>query len=291
MNKLLITDGMRKWELLIKHVKFIIGSNQKEQYQLYQAFRLLQSKSESECRKETHSEASLLIDDEKLTSKKVNFFEVTSSFSVIEDCKMTSKSLIQKYLEIKLGKSEIQETINTLEILFQSLADEVSDEDVIKLIFEGLNGKSLLKLMKPFYIDEYQKDEFDLSYDEVIRLQLKLIQSIIDTEVAKEKSLVIIQAPMLTESLVEQIYKLSHCMAIVFTNELTENMNIEDLYILEQARVDAADVESLFYEIENRTGKLYSLEELKKKMEKCIRKQYAQRKFDLIHMITRTSLD
>lgn len=80
-------------------------------------------------------------------------------------------------------------------------------------------------------------------------------------------------------------------MTIVFTNELTENMNIEDLYILEQTRVDAADVESLFYEIENRTGKLYSLEELKKKMEKCIRKQYAQRKFDLIHMITRTSLD
>ena len=45
----------------------------------------------------------------------------------------------------------------------------------------------------------------------------------------------------------------------------------------------------MFYEIENKTGKLYPLEELKTIMEKCIREQYAQRTFDLIHTITHTS--
>ena len=289
MNKMTVSDGMRKWELLIDRVKFIVGSNQKERHQIHQALRLLQSKSESEWRKETHSEASLLIDDEQLALKKVNFFEVNLNFSIVEDCKMTAKSLIQRYLEIKLGNSEIQETVNTLEILFQALAEEVSDEDVIKLIFDGINGRSLLKLMKPYYIEEYQKDEFDLTYDELILLQLKLIQYIIDAEVSKEKNLVIMQIPMLTESLVERIYKMNHCLVIAFTDEITENMHMDDLYIVEQDKVDAADVESLFYEIENKTGRLYSLEELKTIMEKCIREQYAQRTFDLIHTITHTS--
>lgn len=211
------------------------------------------------------------------------------NFSIVEDCKMTAKSLIQRYLEIKLGNSEIHETVNTLEILFQALAEEVSDEDVIKLIFDGINGRSLLKLMKPYYIEEYQKDEFDLTYDELILLQLKLIQYIIDAEVSKEQNLVIMQIPMLTESLVERIYKMSHCLVIAFTDEITENMHMDDLYIVEQDKVDAADVESLFYEIENKTGKLYPLEELKTIMEKCIREQYAQRTFDLIHTITHTS--
>lgn len=289
MNKMTVSDGMRKWEFLIDRVKFIVGSNQKERHQIHQALRLLQSKSESEWRKETHSEASLLIDDEQLVLKKVNFFEVNLNFSIVEDCKMTAKSLIQRYLEIKLGNSEIQETVNTLEILFQALAEEVSDEDVIKLIFDGINGRSLLKLMKPYYIEEYQKDEFDLTYDELILLQLKLIQYIIDAEVSKEQNLVIMQIPMLTESLVERIYKMSHCLVIAFTDEITENMHMDDLYIVEQDKVDAADVESLFYEIENKTGKLYPLEELKTIMEKCIREQYAQRTFDLIHTITHTS--
>ncbi len=289
MNKMTVSDGMRKWEFLIDRVKFIVGSNQKERHQIHQALRLLQSKSESEWRKETHSEASLLIDDEQLVLKKVNFFEVNLNFSIVEDCKMTAKSLIQRYLEIKLGNSEIQETVNTLEILFQALAEEVSDEDVIKLIFDGINGRSLLKLMKPYYIEEYQKDEFDLTYDELILLQLKLIQYIIDAEVSKEKNLVIMQIPMLTESLVERIYKMSHCLVVAFADEITENMHMDDLYIVEQDKVDAADVESLFYEIENKTGKLYPLEELKTIMEKCIREQYAQRTFDLIHTITHTS--
>ena len=250
MNKMTVSDGMRKWEFLIDRVKFIVGSNQKERHQIHQALRLLQSKSESEWRKETHSEASLLIDDEQLALKKVNFFEVTLNFSIVEDCKMTAKSLIQRYLEIKLGNSEIQETVNTLEILFQALAEEVSDEDVIKLIFDGINGRSLLKLMKPYYIEEYQKDEFDLTYDELILLQLKLIQYIIDAEVSKEQNLVIMQIPMLTESLVERIYKMSHCLVIAFTDEITENMHMDDLYIVEQDKVDAADVESLFIQTE-----------------------------------------
>ena len=289
MNKMTVSDGMRKWEFLIDRVKFIVGSNQKECHQIHKALRLLQSKNEREWRKETSSEASLLIDDETLALKTVNFFEVTLNFSIVEDCKMTAKSLIQRYLEIKLGNSEIQETVNTLEILFQALAEEVSDEDVIKLIFDGINGRSLLKLMKPYYIEEYQKDEFDLTYDELILLQLKLIQYIIDAEVSKEQNLVIMQIPMLTESLVERIYKMSHCLVIAFTDEITENMHMDDLYIVEQDKVDAADVESLFYEIENKTGKLYPLEELKTIMEKCIREQYAQRTFDLIHTITHTS--
>ena len=97
------------------------------------------------------------------------------------------------------------------------------------------------------------------------------------------------QIPMLTESLVEQIYKMSHCLVVAFADEITENMHMDDLYIVEQDKVDAADVESLFYEIENKTGKLYPLEELKTIMEKCIREQYAQRTFDLIHTITHTS--
>ena len=98
-----------------------------------------------------------------------------------------------------------------------------------------------------------------------------------------------LEEPSDIESLVEQIYKMSHCLVVAFADEITENMHMDDLYIVEQDKVDAADVESLFYEIENKTGKLYPLEELKTIMEKCIREQYAQRTFDLIHTITHTS--
>ena len=124
-------------------------------------------KTESEYRSENNLEAKILMDGEAVSNKRMLFLEINPYDSLIEDRKLSSKSLVLKYLEKKLQDKIYFDTIRTLDILFQSLAEEANDDN-LKIAFNEMNFKQLLKILEAYFSDDFQKDEFDLSYEDVI---------------------------------------------------------------------------------------------------------------------------
>ena len=177
MNLLTIKNGTNKWNLQMNHVKYII-SDSSTNYTLLQAIRLFTSKDKSENRTENNISTKMLINEKEIELKNNIFIEISEMYSLNEDKKLTTKSLMLKYLEIKLQNQDYFDTISTIDILLNSLSEEVNDESTLKIMFNGANYKQLIKMLSPYYEDELQKDEFDLTRDELILFQLDLVEYI-----------------------------------------------------------------------------------------------------------------
>ena len=67
--------------------------------------------------------------------------------------------MILKYLELRLQDMEYFDTINTINLLFESLSEELKDENGLNTLFDAMDYKHLSKLINPCYFDELQKDE------------------------------------------------------------------------------------------------------------------------------------
>ena len=177
MNKITIKNGNKKYDITINRVKYVFSSNQDE-FKIKQSFRNYFSKNKSEFRKENGNSNKVLFNDKDLDVKRTLFVEINSNFSINEDCKLNSKSLILKYLELRLQDMEYFDTINTINLLFESLSEELKDENGLNTLFDSMDYKHLSKLINPYYFDELQKDEYDLTFEELLLFQIKLIKYI-----------------------------------------------------------------------------------------------------------------
>lgn len=157
MNKITIKNGNNKYDITINRVKYVFSSNQDE-FKIKQSFRNYFSKNKSEFRKENGNSNKVLFNDKDLDVKRTLFVEINSDFSINEDCKLNSKSLILKYLELRLQDMEYFDTINTINLLFESLSEELKDENGLNTLFDAMDYKHLSKLINPYYFDELQKD-------------------------------------------------------------------------------------------------------------------------------------
>ena len=105
MNLLTIKNGTNKWNLQMNHVKYII-SDSSTNYTLLQAIRLFNSKDKSENRTENNISTKIFINEKEIELKNNMFIEISEAYSLNEDKKLTTKSLMLKYLEIKLQNQE-----------------------------------------------------------------------------------------------------------------------------------------------------------------------------------------
>ena len=91
---------------------------------------------------------------------------------------MTTHSLIAKYLEILIAQDENIDTINTINLLLESFTNEL-DNELIYPEFITYTPKQFLKILLPRFLkEEDQANEYDLSYNEIILIQLKMINYI-----------------------------------------------------------------------------------------------------------------
>ena len=152
MNLIHIKNGSVNKEFQINQVKYLLCKNN-DDYPLYSTIKQFVSKEHSEYREENDVKAKILIDDHELSLKNNLFIEITDTYSFHEDQKLNSRSLMLKYLEIQLK----------IDILFHTLSDEFNENSAFKVMFQTVGYKQLVKLLCPYYGEDYQKDEFDLS--------------------------------------------------------------------------------------------------------------------------------
>lgn len=276
MNLLTIKNGTNKWNLQMNHVKYII-SDSSTNYTLLQAIRLFTSKDKSENRTENNISTKIFINEKEIELKNNLFIEISEMYSLNEDKKLTTKSLMLKYLEIKLQNQEYFDTISTIDILLNSLSEEVNDESLLKIMFNGTNYKQLIKILSPYYEDELQKDEFDLTRDELILFQLDLVEYISNHNSKYDNIFVFGKLDNLSDKILQKINEIENVKLIIFTNYYNDLMNIQNTALLQDKIIDFADMEQIYYDLSQKSLRTYMLQEVEQMTINYLQQTYTQK--------------
>lgn len=280
MNKITIKNGNNKYDITINRVKYVFSSNQDE-FKIKQSFRNYFSKNKSEFRKENGNSNKVLFNDKDLDVKRTLFVEINSDFSINEDCKLNSKSLILKYLELRLQDMEYFDTINTINLLFESLSEELKDENGLNTLFDAMDYKHLSKLINPYYFDELQKDEYDLTFEELLLFQIKLIKYISLNNNFYEYIIVFIDLDEVTQNLIQQINSLLTCYVICFSKNYVLEMS-DDAAIIENEVFDLSNIEEVYAYFYQKSSNILPIEEVRLYMKQYIIDKYTYKKIDII---------
>ncbi len=289
MNLITIKKGTEQWKFQINKRKFMICTNN-EDYELIQAIRLFSSKEKSEYRSENNIQSTIFLDEQELKTKNNLFLEVSNSYSLNEEKKLTTKTLMLKYLELKLQSSELFDTISTLDLLFESLAEEVNEDSILKILFNGMNDKQLLKLLSPYYEDDLQKDEFDMDLNELIQFQLEMIRYISSHNKKYDHIFCVMKLDHLDQSILHTLSEIENCKFIIFTNYYRKEMPIEDLCLFENQMIDFADLEQFYYVFTQQSTSMYTLQEVKSMILNYLTNNYTQKYFDIYHELKNFSI-
>lgn len=289
MNLLTIKNGTNKWNLQMNHVKYII-SDSSMNYTLLQAIRLFTSKDKSENRTENNISTKIFINEKEIELKNNLFIEISEMYSLNEDKKLTTKSLMLKYLEIKLQNQEYFDTISTIDILLNSLSEEVNDESLLKIMFNGTNYKQLIKILSPYYEDELQKDEFDLTRDELILFQLDLVEYISNHNSKYDNIFVFGKLDNLSDKILQKINEIENVKLIIFTNYYNDLMNIQNTALLQDKIIDFADMEQIYYDLSQKSLRTYMLQEVEQMTINYLQQTYTQKKHDIYQELEHFSI-
>ena len=289
MNLLTIKNGTNKWNLQMNHVKYII-SDSSTNYTLLQAIRLFNSKDKSENRTENNLSTKIFINEKEIELKNNMFIEISEAYSLNEDKKLTTKSLMLKYLEIKLQNQEYFDTISTIDILLNSLSEEVNDESLLKIMFNGANYKQLIKMLSPYYEDELQKDEFDLTRDELILFQLDLIEYISNHNSKYDNIFVFCKLDNLSDKILQKINKIENVKLIIFTNYYSDLMNVQNTSLLQDKIIDFADMEQIYYDLSQKSLQTYTLQEVEQMAINYLQQTYTHKTHDIYQELEHFSI-
>ena len=278
-----LKKGNIEYDFAVESIKYLLNTGI-QKYDLKQIIRQFQIKSKSEYREEKNETSEIWINGKKLDSKKVLIIKVNEDFSIIEDSKLNSKSLMLKYFEYKVKDRDYIDTVNTLNILLESLEEEINSCSWTHPNFKSLSNKNLIKLMDPEFFDEYQKDEFDLFYHQLIQYQLSLIQYISEKNISYEYIIILFDLLELNEMILSEIKKLKNCISIVLVDDYEEFMPLESIYLFENRKMYDFSNENLLYRIVTKKyQELYTIEEAKNKMTQDLKSAYELKKIRIVN--------
>lgn len=289
MNLLTIKNGTNKWNLQMNHVKYII-SDSSMNYTLLQAIRLFSSKDKSENRTENNISTKMFINEKEIELKNNMFIEISEMYSLNEDKKLTTKSLMLKYLEIKLQNQDYFDTISTIDILLNSLSEEVNDESMLKIMFNGANYKQLIKMLSPYYEDELQKDEFDLTRDELILFQLDLVEYISNHNSKYDNIFVFGKLDNLSNKILQKINNIENVKLIIFTNYYKDLMNVQNAALLQDKIIDLADMEQIYCDLSQKSLQTYTLQEVEQMTINYLQQIYTHQTHDIYQELDHFSI-
>lgn len=274
MNKLTIVKGNDKWNILIDNFKIIYGNDYNKKFDILRTIKAYFNNFKySEFAQEHNYQSLIYINDKKIKPKDCLYFNINKYYSIEDDLKMTTKSLILKYLEVIFKNDMLYDTINTLNYLFESLGNELEDISLICGQFTSMVPKQLAKLLIPYYFEnDGIKNEYDLSIEEIILFQLQLVKIILDNNKKYDQMIICIELPKLTNNIYKYIQSLDSSYILVFVNSDDCIVKETEKYYLCENNIcfDLNSDEELYQYICDNNFKLLSLQEGRDYMEKYL---------------------
>lgn len=283
MKKISLIKGNIRIEFAIDRIKYIIGNNYEYKYRIKQLFNeYFSSTKDSDYSINNTGKIKLLVNDLQPIKRETLYFSVNTNYSLSTDLKLTSKSLILKYLEILLNKEEYYDTLNTINILLEAFSSEI-DDHIISTVFQTFSPKTLTKLITPLYLkEEEQANEYDMSYDEIILFQLRMINYI-----AKHSYMnnifILLEIPYVSQSIKEYLNEIDHALVIIITHQYYGSIDLKDIYLVDDQLLDLFD-ENTIYEISTLYG-IYRLEEAKMKFKEIIEEKNLELELSILRKL------
>lgn len=240
MKKLTIAKGNDIYEILVQDIKYICGENDETKFDIIRSLSMyFNDIKSSEYAEEKNNIAIIYLDEQKVHIKNSMYFYVHKYYSLAQEYKLPSKSLLQKYFETLLGAEEFSDTIQTLNYLFESLSQELNEYSAIDSQFTCMVPKQLLKILTPAYMEDFMtKNEFDFTSEEIILLQLELIKYIVEHQQI-EVCIICVEISRLTQSIYKLLKQIKNAIILVVLDKNPFiDRDIEKYYLCEQDSLD-----------------------------------------------------
>lgn len=172
----------------IDKYKIIYGNNYNKKYKLLKKIeQYINKQTDTEYNEYNFRNNKILLDNQSIHQNNSVFISINQYFDLDSDLKLGAKSLFLKYLEAKLHNIEFEDDFIFINNAINSLNLNYFDENIniehdnLKLKFNiaEFSFKQIIKLIET----ELTKDDllvnmYDLSYYEIVELQLHLINEI-----------------------------------------------------------------------------------------------------------------
>lgn len=251
MRKLTIKKGIYRTDLLIDKYKYIIGNDEIQKLNLKRAIKEFQvGLPLSEYEEENHNNVHIYLDDDELTQKKINIYFISPNYDFYQELKLQSKSILLKAIINELSDESYIETFLTIQSLAEMLCMQFNEGHDIKLRDIKISPTIFAKLIEPtLVIDDFEMNEFDLSIEDFICLQLDLIRQA--TSITKQENLIIVDYPIMTNKIQGKVKEISNSMIIVFCSTIQTDYLLKNCYLIDKLTIDLADEESIYERICN----------------------------------------
>lgn len=277
MNKLDIRKGSELYTICIENRKFLIGNNYLMKYNIFKNIReYFTNSNESEYSIDHNQKTSILLNEKALSKKHSFFYHITPNFSLNNDLKLAAKSLLNRYFDLLYNNNQYSDTLHTINILMESLAEEISSDSIIHVDFTPIVAKQLLKLTNPYIIDEQlNKNEFDLTYEEIIVYQLQLVKYIIKHDKTLSSIVVLVDLPYINSKLLNEINTIEEGFILIQTPYYHNAIPMNEIVVCEDILLDFQNEEHIYNILTSYEYNFKSLlmEDIKNMLEKYAYKQ------------------
>jgi len=259
MEKIQIINKDIDITLLMERIKIFYGNNYSKKYSIVRYIEQhIEKANNTEYNQEKGIATKLKLNDRELDSREVNFINVNGYFNFDNDIKLGTKSLSLKYIENELKDIEYDDDFNTVSQLLVSLGERISEQH--NIIFDNLqlslkiDELTLKQLTKLLYVeikkDNYITNQYNLTYNHIIKLQILLIKNLAENDLTK-KYFVCFDTHI-DEELLEFIYQnftSNNIYCFVLPNVTINSEKQKDLLFINSKIIDLADDIKIYNEI------------------------------------------
>ena len=199
----------------------------------------------------------MLINDQEVNIKDWELITINNDIDLNEEYKLRNKSLFNEYMKSKYEKLDETEELNTINLIIDQINEYISENTLsindFNLVprISRLNFRQIIKLFEFNIIKEdLIASQYDLSYEDKILLQIEILKEITKNNYAKNY-LVVVDIAKLTSKIYEKLNSLEieNLYILCFTNECLKNIDINNIYNIENKNLDFSNEVSLYNEI------------------------------------------
>ncbi len=254
MNKIDIIYNNFNYSFLINKYKIFYGNNFRDKFNILKCFKQYFYKSQySDYSNEYLNRTNIKIDEKPVDIRNTFFYELSYNYDLTNDCKLSTKSLMLKYLELYLENIEFNDEFTTIKTLLEDFVSldlkdlidiQINDNVNMELKLTDINSKTLIKLIEPIILkDSLEINNYDLTYEDIYLIQLKILEKI---ALKLNKYLVVVASiPMITDGIAKCIESLNNIYLIIFTNNYYNYINIENYLLVDFDMLDLLDDEKI----------------------------------------------
>ena len=205
----------------LKNIKIILTNNFEIRDSIITSINSYFNKiSDSEYAVENDSSNQLQTDNKRLNISDYNYFYINDQFDIFNDLKLGSKSLMLRYILAKTEKIEYLDEYQSFKTMCQIINDEINEliQDDSNITFNcnlEMEKNKLVKLLSMNLLkDDLEINEIDMSYNDKIIHQIRMIKSIVESNL--KKSILIINIPIITTAIMNEFKLIRNAYVLVF---------------------------------------------------------------------------